>query len=258
MLTFPKLIVRINHHGINKRASIPGGRQVQDIHYYLQWSGRAEAPTNKNFVFLQEEFERAAREGGEYADIAHRCSIMGDLWTLYDLEFGGPAVGQMRGWYVRMDFPVDAVRAVARYLRIIASKMDGTWTAERDQSSRDVEITVAMRERWLKKYGQGKGQVKLVIEPETEQRLKLDIEQDEAAYAGTRREYRSMKDQFEGLLCIARNSTYNFRQVAELRVSKDMDSYYWVAITPKGGRIMNGGLIQHSKDPSKPSWSTHT
>ncbi|OHD23789.1 MAG: hypothetical protein A2Y38_17000 [Spirochaetes bacterium GWB1_59_5] len=275
MNTFPRMVVRINHHGLNNRASTPT-YPVQDIHYYFQWSDRIDPvyeaaqkveeaggpraqrnydwTDNWSFVMTQHEFELAVRCGGEFSDGYHKLSVMTDTWSFYNVECPPENIGVVRNHFWRATFPTFAARALARHLRQVARGM------RKDQSI-DIKIPIATRARWLKLYGQGKGSVEILPgSEETLAQLQADIEADNAAHAGERRQSSSLADQFAHLQRIALNRTFWYRDRAKLKLYRERDGGYygWAAYDPCGNFIMNGAVVDHSKGEGKPNWSTHT
>lgn len=274
MDTFPRMVVRINHHGLNTRASTPT-YPVQDIHYYFQWSDRIDPEyeaaqkveeaggprarrnydwtDNWSFVMTQAEFELAVRGGGEFSDGYHKLSVLTDTWSFVNLEYPRENIGVMRNHFWRATFPTFAARALARLLKMTASRM------RKDQSI-DIKIPMTTRKRWLKLYGQGKGSVEILPgTDETLAQLQADIDADNAAHAGERRS--SLADQFAHLQRIALNRTFWYRDRAKLKLYRERDGGYygWAAYDPHGNFIMNGAMVNHSKEEgAKPNWSTHT
>jgi hypothetical protein len=238
MLSFPELTIRIS-----------------DDTYYFQWDRRKESPQAKFFCFTKREFYDVVNGRiSEVRDIGHRLSIQGDVWTIYDVEFPHAPFGEIHGRYWHCEMPRKAAKILLRYLK---------WLDTKRTKNDYIEATIplATRQRWLNRYGQGKGSVEVVTDPACQERLERDMRYEEAVLEGAatsvRERRRSLREQYDGLLSIARNSTASWRERAFLSISTDLDGYYWVAKTPAGQRILNGALVNHSKS-AEPDWSTHT
>jgi hypothetical protein len=99
-------------------------------------------------------------------------------------------------------------------------------------------------ERWSRLYGQGKGEVRLVMTDDC--RAMFDAALDKG-------NFRAM---LERITAIARNQTYSARDVVELPIYKDSYRADDPAFTWRAGGMF-GGLINHGRDGAY-NWSIHT
>ena len=176
----------------------------------------------------------------------HKLMIFGDVWTFYDMMPPNEKCGVMQVPFYRANIPGTFVKLLARVAK-------WTWAQQRKHLTPDtrgdkvtLEFDMAYRERICRLYGYGKGEVALDATTETRDRLGALSAED-----------KGFADRVEQIKTIARNSTQGFHQKASLSISKDWDGFYWVARTPSGHTILNGGLVNHGRD-GKHDWSLHT
>lgn len=214
------------------------------------------------FVLTSVEFQdlltgkRTTAEDGYHQVVVH-----GDSWLFYDMEALGGAKksGNLSVPFYRANMPHTFMKAVLRLCKktwklLINGYYDCTISkGNKYDLPHRIEIVVSKKhcERVERLYGQGLGNVVIDFG---------DWKPEEAIKAWTFNSLNggeSFNRCVERLICIARNQTWGFHQTAKLGVSKDGDGFYWVAYSPSGRRIMNGGLVNHSRDGGN-DWSTHT
>jgi hypothetical protein len=127
-----------------------------------------------------------------------------------------------------------------------------------------VMIPDAARARFARLYGQGKGRVLVDMDAETQKRL------EHVVSIATIRQDATFGESLARVKQIALNSTRGHHQTARVYLRKDFDGFYWVAYTPRGKAIMNGGIVYHGPHDAYGSaglsicveptsgWSVHT
>lgn len=165
------------------------------------------------------------------------------LFTTFDLPHNARGVARVP--YVQICLPPDVRRILVRAVRMTMPR------AQVDGPRLEIPIPRALRERWDRQYGQGKGRIEVVMEEDTRAYLAECLEQPE----DTR-----FRQCWEGVQNIARNSTWRWNETAHIQLHKYHrgGEFSWAVYNPKGSFIMNGGIIDHGKDGGKPDWSTHT
>ena len=211
------------------------------------------------FVFTADEFrELVGGRGSTASDGYHKLSTVGESWTFYDLEMPSKSSGIMSVPYLRVNFPRTFMRAVLRLVR-------KTWKSQRAAlkngiDSRDIprvylEVSAKHREKSARLYGNGLGNVNVEYDDPTTAEWLSRCEKEGGE---------TFNRMWERVKTIARNTTYGFHQTATVRISKDGrswdDGFRWVAISPRGSRVMDGGLINHGGRENQPAhaWSIHT
>ena len=172
----------------------------------------------------------------------HKLDTMGERWTFFDLQMPSRSHGEMTIPYISIEVP--------RFVQqLLLRKATHIWEAQTGMKQTDkvhIELTQEMRDRWLRKYGQGKGKVRWDILSELQARVD---------------EHKSDK-QFvkclDNINQIALNRTEGWFDVASVRIGSDRESYWWRAYAPSGKMVMNGGLLNHSREEGKFDWSLHT
>jgi hypothetical protein len=219
---------------------------------------RADMPESKGlsylwFVLSQKEFlALLGNQQSEFADGYHRLQVQGDAWTFYDLEIPLDQSGKAEIRYYNLTLP-------RRYLRVLGRYVQAVWKsqtkAERQNMTHhtdyDGKVEVDLKgplSRALTRYGHAKGGVRLDADQETKDKL-----ENIALYSNGR----NFSDCLTRLNNIARGSTQSVWQQARLSLSSDGNGFVWTAFSPKGTRIMNGGLFYHS-DADGGEWSIHT
>jgi hypothetical protein len=219
------------------------------LRVFLEWEATDQSAPGlrwQSFLLLDGEcLELFRGEKTEFRDIVHNLHVFDESWTFYDLPCPSAARGEMSVPYNRIQVPhrvrhmiaSDVSEAIARYDQRIAAE------SERDRHRVESEIldyTEKLGE-WSAEYGRGKGSVKLIAECSVRDRLgalkKCGGESFERSWAS--------------IEAIARNTTLQRSDVAEIHVNKDWDGFFWRA----GGTV--GGLINHGTE-EEPSWSVHT
>ncbi len=190
----------------------------------------------------------------------HNATVYGDSWFFYDMD-GVPRekFGNMKVPFYNAILPRTFMKTVLRLCKktwalIAKGRKDAelAGTNKYDLPGRiNIEISQKHRTRSSRLYGQGKGRVELDFGDWKPEETTVFWEQCLAEGGKT------FSRCVEGILAIAANSTWGFHQVARLRISKDLDGFNWCAFTPKGQRIMNGGLVNHSREGGH-DWSSHT
>ncbi len=231
--------------------------------------GEGEGMTEIDFFFHRDDFEAFGGRGP---------FRLRDLWRMAE-SYGGDDV-----LFTRMDAVFDhgrrtrGVASVPFYaatipafvrrwmLRVVKKVWDHPAFLHADPYQRpkvEIAIPEARRERWGLLYGYGKGECDLEADEET--RGLVDALSAEPSFARDMQHLRQ----------IARNSTRGFHQRARLAIfaehwgGKFSRSFGWIAKTPRGRTIMNGGLIDHGPKSgpaadfavqlvANPDWSIHT
>jgi hypothetical protein len=212
------------------------------------------------FVLTRKELEKLiAGEIDTTSDGYHTVLVYGDRWTFYDFELPLNKAGSFECKYLAVDLPRVFMRAVQR----LARKTWGLMKAARDADPRGehtydrptsvrLDMTPAHVERALRLYGQGHGEVIFDFgdyKPEETAAFMRECR----AHGGS-----TFSDSLFRVQTIARNSTWSVFQRATVRMSKDWDGFYWEARTPRGRRIMNGGIVNHGARDGGHNWSVHT
>jgi hypothetical protein len=202
------------------------------------------------FTLTDSEITDILFKGMTAHDLLRRIELTGDSVLVYSVDglaYEGPDSGRREIKYRRIRFPDYVWRVLLRYGKLVRPKLIA---ADRNSSYidryREVDLSLARRQRWLKLYGCGKGQLQVTMQDETREFF--------VACAAKSEEF---VERYRNVEQIALNSTRSFADVAKLTISKDWDGFYWCAYAPSGRRIMNGGIINHGT-PEKPDWSIHT
>lgn len=164
-----------------------------------------------------------------------------ESYTFFDMEFPRESRGVLPLPYVRLEIPNAVARVLVRAVRMTLRRCVPNGDRLR------VEIPFETRERWVRQYGQGTGEVRFEI-PEDQQARYREC----AATGGP-----SFKNCIENLERIALNNTWRHTDVSTVYLSKDRNGWYFCIYSPKGARRMNGGVINHGSDGNQ-DWSTHT
>ena len=212
------------------------------------------------FVMTKAEFWQATGDGGVIADISHRLDCGWSRWMFYDVPIPSQSTGSFTTKYLALNVPYVA----QQMLRRITSRIWNQMTPEQIKREERVSVLIPLetRNRWISRYGQGKGHVRFDL-----------WDEDQSLYNETVTKDGSFKKMIDRVTTIAQNSTHRFDETARLRLSWDGDRredgtrepnrWYWEAYAPRGQRIMNGGIIFHDNrspgaDPGEGHWSIHT
>lgn len=201
-----------------------------------------------SFYMTRKEFtEIVMGRSNSATDIGHNLRAYGDVWTFYDLDFPSKAEGVMQVPYVNLQIPKQAQLILLKAAQRVWAGLKKNPPVNRYSAPRiSIELSLAWRNRMIRLYGVGKGEVQLDLRSITPLQLDKECQTE------------SFKFAFERVQAIARNSTGAYFQSATLYLSKDReDDYYWTAINPKGMRIMHGSISNHGTS-EKPDWSIHT
>lgn len=194
------------------------------------------------FVMFRKEFT-ALVEGkvGMLQDGYHKLDSMGDRWTFFDMQMPSRSHGEMTIPFLSIEMPLFVQQLLLR-------KATHIWEAQKGMKQTDkvsIELTQEMRDRWMRKYGQGKGKVKWNIPEDLQARV--DQHKSDKRFA----------ECLDRINQIALNRTEGWFDTAEVRIGSDRESYWWSAFAPSGKMVMNGGLVNHSRDDGF-DWSIHT
>lgn len=229
---------------------------------------RAEMPDNQEglrhiwFVLTSKELralvsgERTTAEDGY-----HKVVVHGDRWFFYDMEGMTTRLksGNITVPFYNASLPRTFMKAVLRlcwktWRRLAAGRIEAekAGISKHDLPHRiEIEVSQKHRDRSSRLYGQGLGQVEIDCgdykSEDTQTFLNACLENGGETFARC----------LQGVINIARNSTWGFHQRAKVRISKDLDGFNWTALTPGGRMIVCGGIVNHSRDKGH-DWSTHT
>lgn len=201
-----------------------------------------------SFYFTRQEFtDIVMGRSSSACDIGHNLRAFGDMWTFFDLDFPSKAEGVMQVPYVNLMVPKQAQLIMLKAAKRVWAGLKKNPPENRYDAPRvSITLSQSWRDRMMRLYGVGKGKVQLDLRGVSELQLEKECQTE------------SFKHAFERVKTIAQNSTRAYFQTATLYISKDREDYYWIARNPKGFTIMNGGIVNHSKDGDAPDWSCHT
>jgi len=193
-----------------------------------------------SFFFTKEEFKKfASGSWSTFIDITYHCQSIGDMALFFSINVPRETYGTMNVPFYSLQFPVFARRIILR----AAEKIWAKNSTDREKIVVDDERSA----RWVKQYGDGKGEVEVdIVSPETSQ-LYNEIKDKGGEF----------NDRMERLQTIAKNGTIAFFQTGKVRLMKDWDGFTFDIISPKGKSTMFGGLVNHGRD-GKFDWSIHT
>lgn len=230
-----------------------------------------------SFLFLKDEWVdfQNCIWSGTFHDIGHRLDVFGDYCLYYDIELPRNISGTMTIKYQKFLFPVHVRKIVARYLRYnlyLHQKYSPDYSKNNDKV-----YLVCSPERFkllCRRYGQGKGTVKVEMTSETKGRLVEAIRQENKVK--NTKVYCSKKDGtlypvrdnsprlslcvLGGLVRSAKNTTNKFSDKSILYLHADPrdEKYYgFYYVDPNGRRVSNGAIVNHGTN-DKPDWSYHT
>lgn len=216
----------------------------------------SEGPRYISFYMGDDELKQFADNHFSFTldDITHRLHISGDVITFYDFEIPMKSSGTMQIPFVKVSFPWYARRILFRIASRIWKGLRANYSEERKYDVPRVRFSFTESQgfRLEKKYGSGSGSVKLNIQEEIANRFESDRNNPCQHRDGL------FSNQFDRLMCIARNSTHASWEQSKLNIYKDGDSYFWTATSSKNKQIMHGGLINHARNGESPRWSIHT
>ena len=210
-----------------------------------------------DWFFRREDFELFG-SGRPFTlkDLYRQCSSYGGDDVLYADMTEVHDRGRRDRGVAKVPFYAAEIPAFVRkwMLRMARRVWDHPAFVAADRYQRpEVEIPIpeALREKFIRLYGYGKGQVEVELGDNVESETKrlATFSQDP-----------SFVEKLEHVKSIARNSTRGFHQRAFLYVhayERDAECY-WVAKSPKRHTIMNGGLIFHGKHDAFGSGSAPT
>ncbi len=173
----------------------------------------------------------------------HKLDTMGDRWTFFDMQVPVRSHGEMTIPYINLEVPLFVQQTLLRMCERIWSAGSGIKGATQKVT---IHLTLQMRNRWIRKYGQGKGSVRWVVDADTQTRI--DAHKSDAKFTSC----------IQHIEQIARNRTEGWFDTASVHMGKDLDGYWWSCVSPNGNRVMTGGLVNHSRDESTFDWSLHT
>ena len=201
------------------------------------------------FFFSREEFESLVNGKSNSAiDGYHSLRAFGDLWTFYDMEWPRESKGVMKVPYFSIAFPQFIQELILKAAKRIwalyhqAFEMDPEGRFDRFR----LDLPQAMRDRWVRLYGRGKGKVVLEVEPQVKERFDEHMTNEQ------------FRQQIDYLKQVAQNMTIAFFETSKVVIQKDWDGYYFKEISPSGKVITVGGVVNHAREPGKFDWSTHT
>lgn len=227
-------------------AWIDGRDNTSNERCMISWRANDSSPgmPGCSFYFSQKEIEDIAfGRTAQAADGHYKLEVWGDVWNFYHLEIPRLDAGIAQVPYRRITIPIFIVRMLLKKARQI-------WKAQK-QVSEDkryflprVEITLSkkQREKYVRLYGQGTGNVDWTISDHAKDEFRVDSENIKFV------------ERLDYLARIARNSTRGFFHTAKILIHRDGDSYTWDAQTPRGRTILWGGLIRRENG----EWSIHT
>jgi hypothetical protein len=204
------------------------------------------------FTLTDSEITDILLKGGTAHDLLRRIELSSDRVIVYSvggLSYEGPDSGRREVKYRRLNFPFHLWRVLLRYGKLVKpvlKKAEADRDSKYEERYRDVDLSLARRQRWVKLYGQGKGQLQVTMP-----------EESRAFFVECAARSPEFVERYENVERIALNSTVGFMETAKLKVFKDYDGFYWEALSPSGRRIMNGGIVNHGTT-EKPDWSIHT
>lgn len=223
------------------------------------------------FVVDESELKTFVHYSCSLQDGYHNLKIMGDLCVFYDMDcfpsrndYGVASVK-----YVQVNIPIRVRKLFAKIARMRFRHAIKHWNRKDNYDSSNLSCTKLtlskeQLERLIRLHGQGRGKVKFRFPAWDEGRTRRHVKEclkicDKSFRQNPEREeHRRLRERLKRLRNIAINSTHSTSDTAVINLSKDSDGFYWVAQSPHGYRIMNGGVINHSRDPLNPDWSTHT
>lgn len=193
----------------------------------------------------------AARDG------MHSLQISGERWTFYDLDFPSrDARGIAPVQYAHVNVPYAVQPLLLRWATQVWAKQDAMRAADpRVDYNMSTEATLDLLphvSRWERKYGQGKGNVRLVL--------------DTYAYSGPSTPEmfaaaRAMGGNFDAMVSrlesMALNNTIAADETVDLPIYRDSSRIEDPCFTWRAAGMF-GGLVNHAKDGATPSWSLHT
>lgn len=242
--------IRPGRFGIDICADYCASRKT-DVHTDYCASKRQAGINFLSFYMAETEFNGLfTGKLGACNDIGHNLRASGEHWTFFDLEFPRETRGVAQVPYVVVNFPHYVQKILHRAVRLALCQCDRDPEPERENRV-VIEIPWSVRERWMRRYGNSKGQVQIDVSPSASEFLR------ECATKAADLNDTTFVRCMEHLDAIARNTTYKSDEVGVVKLSKDMDGFYFEIYTPKGRRTLNGGVINHGRD-GKVDWSLHT
>jgi hypothetical protein len=212
---------------------------------------RTPKPRISFYAFLSEFVERfeSAPYPTHFADGFHKAEVCGDMWAFYDWEIPTRTCGRVDVAYRSVEIPRQVVRLFYRYARLKARHL-------KPDTDHEIDVPLARRERWLTRYGQGKGTV--CVNVDDRMREKYDQAVGDPSF----------DDMLARLKQIAINTTRSMWQEASVFLSYDFAGFYFTVFTPDNKPTMRGGLIHHRPGkeayavelnaPAGAHWSIHT
>lgn len=191
-----------------------------------------------SFTFFEDEFGSFANDPNcKFNDIFNQLQVSGDRITLFRMELPTySGYGTVEVPFVNVYFPLFARRIILGYAV-------RCWREKKDVR---LKVSDARWNRWEKNYSQGSGTVI------------VDINDRAVPLYEKNLVHQNFKENVDRLRNIAGSSTRAFFHNARVNIYLDSpNGFYWEAFTPRGKRIMNGGLINHGSDVN-PDWSIHT
>ena len=204
---------------------------------------RREGINYLSFYFTHKEFtDLFEGRTSSCNDCGHNVRRVSEIFTFYDMDFPSAPSGVMHIPFVNLTIPAH-VQGIL--LRVVKARLRA---CQPGGERLDVVLPMAARERWLRRYGQGRGRVELNI-PEGHK-----IFFDACATNDTSGTFARCMDTLNR---IAANATWRWTDVATVQLTKDWDGFYFRILRPDGRCTLNGGVINHGRD-GKHDWSTHT
>lgn len=223
--------------------------EVHTGSHYRYVTLRADGPLDPGglshlwFVFERntEWYGFVSGKQSAFEDGYHKLFGFGELCTFLDFEPPNHMAGRTSVPYVRMMFPMHVRHMLDRLVKRRSYDL-----AEHDARA-SIDLPLSTRKRWMRQYGQATGRVEWRLQMQDKERLHRDFLDP------------SFFRCLENVRRIAANTTRAWWEVAAVSFTTDgPGGYYWAAYNPRGGMIMNGGIIDHSHGNSESSWSIHT
>jgi hypothetical protein len=176
-------------------------------------------------------------------DIGHRLDVWRDYVRIYD-----PPTPRYDPVVSRSEVKCITLRIPQEFWAYLDRLREENPPGE-DDGKEYLDLTREWRKRFMRQHGTGRGHVQVRYWDRNVGRWVWRIPMV--------MRNRALREKIAHVVGIAKGSTSGMDQTAELKLSPDGDGYYWEAFTPKGNRIMNGGIINHGSE-QEPDWSIHT
>lgn len=188
-------------------------------------------------IYIEDkEFRQIVKNGGGIVnDVSVIVKVAGDYWHVlrHYTDFSQPH-GIAKCPFVNFKLPLFAAKIILKWAEHI-------WKTAPKEERIAVEIDQNRLERWCKLYGQGTGQVEVIIDDDSKEFLNTKLSEEKT----------NLNDMVERINTIALNKTHAFWEKSRVYLSKDCYGFFW-----RVENGMHGGIINHGKE--KPDWSIHT